>query len=187
MPKKYPLLEESFMSSPIIDMNGYPYFVNPVSDGIPAIRRELLNEVIDGMIDICDLDCDIVLTPEAMGIPLAVGITQRTGIPYAVIRKRSYGLPGEIALDHTNGYSESPMYINGLEDGDRVMVVDDVISTGGTMKAIVDTLRANNVPVTEVAAVYNKSEDVEALAEELGVPIRFLISVSTKDGRPAIR
>ena len=41
-----PLLTRSFLSSPVVDRDGYPYFVNPVSDGIPLMTRELLDEVV---------------------------------------------------------------------------------------------------------------------------------------------
>ena len=60
MPSDYPLLTASFLSSPVVDRNGYPYFVNPVSDGIPCMTRELLDEVVEGIVSVADLDCDIV-------------------------------------------------------------------------------------------------------------------------------
>ena len=140
MVSDYPLLTECFLSSPVVDRNGYPYFVNPVSDGIPRMGADLLREVVDGIVDIADLDCDIVLAPEAMGIPLATGITLRTGVPYAVIRNR----------------------------------------------ATVGALRAAGAVVTEVIAVFSKQKDVSALSAELGVPVRYLLAVSSKDGRPAL-
>lgn len=181
-----PLLTRSFLSSPVVDRDGYPYFVNPVSDGIPLMTRELLDEVVGAVVDTCDLDCDVVLAPEAMGIPLAAGITLRTGIPYAVIRKRMYGLPGEIRLDQHTGYSASPMYVNGVSPGERVAIVDDVISTGGTVRAIVGALRAAEVEVTEFVAVYSKQKDVSGLSGELGIPVRYLLAVSSEGGRPAL-
>ena len=186
MSPRCPRLEESFLSSPVVDLHGYPYFVNPVSDGIPRMDRALLDEVADALVEVMDLDCDLVLAPEAMGIPLAVGILERTGVPYAVIRKRSYGLPGEIALDQTTGYSESPMYINGVRPGDRVALVDDVISTGGTARAVVGALRGAGAVVTEVAAVFSKRADTGPLSSELGVPVRFLLAVSSEGGGPSV-
>lgn len=183
---EFPLLTESFLSSPVVDLHGYPYFVNPVSDGIPEMGRDLLEEVVDGIVRASDLDCDVILAPEAMGIPLAAGVTLRTGIPYSVIRKRSYGLPGEIPLDQRTGYSRSPMYINGVGAGSRVAILDDVISTGGTVKAVVGALRGAGAEVTEVIAVYSKSRDVSDLERELGVPVRYLLAVSSVGGRPAL-
>lgn len=186
MSSEFPLLKQSFLSSPVVDLHGYPYFVNPVSDGIPMMDRDLMEEVVDGIVEIADLDCDAVLAPEAMGIPLAAGVTIRTGIPYSVIRKRSYGLPGEIALDQHTGYSRSPMYVNGIVPGTRVAIIDDVISTGGTVKAIIGALRATGITVTEVVAVYSKMKDVSELERELGVTVRYLLAVSSVGGRPAL-
>lgn len=186
MSEEFPVLSESFLSSPVVDRGGYPYFVNPVSDGIPLMTRELLDEVVDGISSRIDMGCDAILAPEAMGIPLAACVTMRTGIPYAVIRKRGYGLPGEICLDQHTGYSESPMYINGVRPGERVIIVDDVISTGGTVRSIARALRSAGVGIAGVVAVYSKQKDVSALSEELGIPIRYLLAVSSEGGRPRL-
>ena len=188
MPRTFGRLTEAFLNSPVVDMNGYKYFINPVSDGIPRTDSELLEEIVEGMVERSDRDYDIILAPEAMGIPLAVGISLRTGIPYSVIRKRRYGLDGEIALDQSTGYSKSPMYINGVKPGDRVAIVDDVVSTGGTLRAVVDALGSEGVTVSEISVVFNKSEDIDSISRELGVPIRYLISVGvTDEGVPFIR
>ena len=188
MPRTFGRLREVFLNSPVVDMNGYKYFINPVSDGIPRTDSELLEEIVEGMVERSDRDYDIILAPEAMGIPLAVGISLRTGIPYSVIRKRRYGLDGEIALDQSTGYSKSPMYINGVKPGDRVAIVDDVVSTGGTLRAVVDALGSEGVTVSEISVVFNKSEDIDSISRELGVPIRYLISVGvTDEGVPFIR
>lgn len=188
MPRTFGRLTEAFLNSPVVDMNGYKYFINPVSDGIPRTDSELLKEIVEGMVERSDRDYDIILAPEAMGIPLAVGISLRTGIPYSVIRKRRYGLEGEIALDQSTGYSKSPMYINGVKPGDRIAIVDDVVSTGGTLRAVVDALGSKGVTVSEISVVFNKSEDIDSISRELGVPIRYLISVGvTDEGVPFIR
>lgn len=186
MPAECPLLATSFLNSPVIYKGGYPYFINPVSDGIPRMSRELLDEVADALVEVSEFDCDLILAPEAMGIPLAVAVTERTGIPYAVIRKRKYGIDGEISLDQTTGYSRSPMYINGVGKGDRVALVDDVISTGGTLRSIAEALSGAGAVVTEVSAVFSKCRDIGRLSEELGIRINYLLEVSSEGGRPRI-
>lgn len=186
MSEEFPILSESFLSSPVVDKEGYPYFVNPVSDGIPLMTRGLLEEVVEGLCSRIDMDCDAILAPEAMGIPLAACVTMRTGIPYTVIRKRRYGLPGEICLDQHTGYSESPMYVNGVRSGEKVVIVDDVISTGGTVRAIAEALRGAGVETVGVVSVYSKQKDVSALSEKLGIPVRYLLAVSSEGGRPRL-
>ncbi len=187
MPARCPRLAESFLASPVVDMNGYPYFVNPVSDGVPRMAKELLDEVADAIVEVSELDCDLILAPEAMGVPLAAAVTERTGIPYTVIRKRSYGLPGEIGLDQRTGYSKSPMYINDVSAGEKVAVIDDVISTGGTLRAVIGALSGAGAAVTEATAVFSKNKDIDALSRNLGVRINCLLAVSSEGGKPSIR
>src|SRR3989441_9761425 len=66
-----------------------------------------------------------------MGFPLAAGLSMRVHKPYVFVRKRQYGLAGEVSLKQTTGYSKTDMFINNIHRGDRVVFVDDVISTGG--------------------------------------------------------
>ena len=85
-----------------------------------------------------------------MAIPIGTAISLMTDIPVNIIRKRSYGLPGEQEVMQKTGYSKGKMYINGLSRGDRVVIVDDVISTGGTMNGILHTFREMGVEVAGI-------------------------------------
>ena len=133
-----------------------------------------------------DLDCDVILSPEAMGIQYATALTIRTGIPFQIIRKRGHGLPGEIAFNKSTGYGKSEMYLNFIEKGTRVVILDDVVSTGGTLKAIARILRENGIVVQEAIIVLNKCPDIRALERETGMRIRTLIDVAVRDGRPIL-
>jgi adenine phosphoribosyltransferase len=178
----YELLRKSFMASPVIDRNGYPYFVNPISDGVPRVDPALLNEVVEGLIDLGDFDCDVILAPEAMGIPLAVPISLRLGIPYSIVRKRGYGLPGEIIIDRSTGYSSGSLYINGPGRGDRAVIVEDTLSTGGTVRALALALASHGIRLVEVLAVFDKTGD---LADAVpGVRVKAMLRVGVRDGKP---
>lgn len=179
-------LSKSFLEGPVVDIGGYPYFVNPLADGVPRVDPGLLREAVDGLLRIAGADYDVILAPEAMGIPLGTALSLRTGIPFSVVRKRRYGLPGEIAVEQATGYSRSAMYINGVGRGDRVLIVDDVIDTGGTMRCIVRALKRVGAETAGIAAVYDRNPDIGALSKELGVPIRALLHVDVIDGRPVV-
>jgi len=175
-------LRKSLESSPIVRMGSYDYFVNPITDGIPRMDPELLAEVIESILEVGDFRCDLLVTPEAMGIPIVVPLSERLGIPYNVIRKRKYGLPGEVNVTQCTGYSQKELYINGIGKGDRVVLVDDVVSTGGTLSAVVRALRAIGAELVDVIVVVEKGGRRRALEEELGIGIKTLVRVEVRDG-----
>lgn len=173
----------SLEHSPVVLFGNYPYFVHPITDGIPFMDPQVLDEVLDRIYDICDFQCDYIVGAEAMAIPLIVPLALMTGIPYNVVRKKKYGLPGEVSVRQTTGYSEKDLYINGLKKGDRVVIVDDVISTGGTLKAIVQAFKAMGVKVVDIIVVVQKTDGLERLEAELGMNIKTLVRVDVKDGK----
>ncbi len=134
-------LRQSLLESPIIEKGEYEYFVHPISDGVPMLRPGLLREIVIRIIRKAEIaDVNKIVTPAAMGIHISTAVSLMTDIPIVVIRKRRYGLDGEVSLSKQTGYSESEMYINDVSAGDRVLVLDDVLSTGGTMRAVLDAL-----------------------------------------------
>ncbi|MDW5563360.1 MAG: hypoxanthine/guanine phosphoribosyltransferase [Methanomassiliicoccus sp.] len=173
----------SLESAPIIDVGGYDYFIHPLTDGVPRVSPAILSEVVQAMLRIGDFDCDLILGPEAMGIPLAVALSQELGVPYAVVRKRRYGLPGEIEVGQTTGYSKGKLYINGVGPGDRVVIVDDVLSTGGTLRPLILALRAAGAVVVDVLVAVEKGDTRPGLERELGLVIRALVKVEVHGGR----
>ncbi|WP_327052277.1 hypoxanthine/guanine phosphoribosyltransferase [Halomicrococcus gelatinilyticus] len=149
-------LLESLHEAPIIDKDGYQYLVHPISNGVPMLEPELLREVVVELTRAADLDVDKIVAPEAMGIHIATALSLQTDVPLVVIRKREYGLDGEVALHQTTGYSESEMFINDVDEGDRVLIVDDLLSTGGTLAAICDALDDIGAEIVDIAVVIRK-------------------------------
>src|SRR6056297_4043146 len=98
-------LRESLLDAPIIEKEGYHYFVHPISDGVPMLRPELLREIVIRIIRKADIDgVDKIVAPEAMGIHISTAVSLMTDIPLVVVRKRKYGLDEEVALSQVTGY-----------------------------------------------------------------------------------
>ncbi|MFB6087946.1 MAG: hypoxanthine/guanine phosphoribosyltransferase [Haloarculaceae archaeon] len=178
-------LPQSLLDAPIIEKDGYQYFVHPVSDGVPMLQPELLREIVIRIIRKADLeDVDKIVTPAAMGIHISTAVSLMTDIPLVVIRKRRYGLEGEVSLNQQTGYSEGEMYINDVGQGDRVLVLDDVLSTGGTMTAILDALSHIGAEVIDVVAVIKKAGPNEL--DDSDYRVKTLINVDVEDGEVRI-
>lgn len=178
------LLRRSLVEAPVVDFGGYQYFVHPLCDGIPAIEPALLREMADEIAATLDLRAvDRIVTVEAMGIPLSTALSLRTGIPVSVVRKRRYGLPGEREIGQETGYSKGKLYVNGLKAGDRVLFVDDVISTGGTLGPLLVAFRDAGIHVQDVVVAIEKGDGRARIEKEHGVRVRTLQRIDVRDGR----
>ncbi|AUG48163.1 MULTISPECIES: hypoxanthine/guanine phosphoribosyltransferase [Haloarcula] len=174
-------LRESLHEAPIIDKDGYSYLVHPLSNGVPMLEPELLREVVVGVTRAADLDVDKIVAPEAMGIHIATALSLQTDIPLVVIRKRSYGLDDEVPLHKTTGYSESEMFINDIEAGDDLLIVDDLLSTGGTMAAICEALDGIGANISDIVVVFRKQG--ESALDDTDYEVTSLVDISVdQDG-----
>ena len=180
-------LKHSMENAPVVKFQDYDYFVFSIADGIPTVETGLFQEVIDAMASKIEGQYDKIVTAEAMGIHLAAGLSLKTGKPFTIIRKRKYGLPGEMEFDQVTGYSSRKMYINGLEKGDRVVLLDDLISTGGTLIGILRALDQIGVEVVDVIIVIDKGTGRKKVEEKFGIKVKTLVGIEITDGRVTVR
>lgn len=173
-------LRETMKNAPIVRRGTYNYFIHPISDGVPLVRPELLREVIACIVKNADMDVDKIVTIEAMGLPLGAALSTITDIPFIIIRKRKYDLPGEIAVHQTTGYSRGELYLNGINKGDRVLIVDDVISTGGTMKAVIKALEKAGAVIQDIIVVIERGEGKRQV-EEMGYEVKTMIKIDVDE------
>ena len=161
---RFELLKESVVNAPVVWKEGYPYFVHPLSDGVPRQSAELLSAARDLISENVDWDSiDIILGIEAMGIPLAAALCISSGKPLVVGRKRQYGLPGEVSINQSTGYSKGEIFLNDIEKGARVLIVDDVVSTGGTLHPILKAIDNSGAIVQDCWIVFEKGEGMNKI------------------------
>ena len=178
-----PKLQNSVLEAPVVWRGDYPYFIHPLTDGVPRQTSDLLSATRDLLLHRVDWDeVDLILSVEAMGLPLASVLSVATGIPTVVARKRSYGLEGERIIDQSTGYSKGEIWINDVNPGERVLVVDDVISTGGTMEPVIDALIDMGVKLSGVWTIFEKDRGMQNLIDKHGWPLHSLVRIEMVDG-----
>ncbi|MEC8742704.1 MAG: hypoxanthine/guanine phosphoribosyltransferase [Candidatus Thermoplasmatota archaeon] len=182
-------LSASLESAPIVWKDGYPYFVHPVTDGVPRLEGEVLSAIVHLIGERVDWDdVDMILGIEAMGLPLTAPLSVQHNRPLVVARKRAYGLEGEVVVDQSTGYSKGAMYLNDVRPGERVLIVDDVLSTGGTLRAVIDGIRRCGAEVAQVVIVVEKGPGMADLhRDDPSLNLSALIAVDVVDGRVVTR
>lgn len=99
-------------------------------------------------------------------VPLATALALETGIPYVMIRKEK--------KDHGTG----KLIEGDLNAGDRVLVVEDVITTAGSSIKAIGTLREAGAEVRYVISVIDREGGGAENLAEAGVDFRPLVKAS---------
>jgi adenine phosphoribosyltransferase len=173
------LLKKSLLEAPVMKRGNYSYFIHPITDGVPELKPELLEEVVNEMkkrIEKCG-KIDKIITIEALGVPLATALCLKMNIPFVIIRKRPYGLPNEIVIEQETGYSKSKLYVNDVKKSDKVVIVDDVLSTGGTLKGVLSALNKIGADIKGVFIAINKGNSLEDIKNKYNIKIDILANV----------
>ena len=172
------LLKDSVVKAPVVWKEGYPYFVHPLSDGVPRQSAELLSAARDLISEGVDWDSiDIILGIEAMGIPLDAALFLSSGKPLVIGRKRQYGLPGEVSIDQSTGYSKGEIFLNDIDQGARVLIVDDVVSTGGTLHPVLKAVEESGAIVQDCWIVFEKGEGMNNIRSSGDWPLNSLVRI----------
>lgn len=178
-------LKKSLEEAPVIQKESggqiYNYFIHPISDGIPDTDPAILEEIADYIFSAQKNDYDKIVTIEAMGIPIATALSLKTRLPVSIIRKRKYGLAGEAELSQSTGYSRGSLFINGLQKGDRVLIVDDVVSTGGTLLPLLEVLKEIGVVVAGVYCVIGRGDGAADVKRRSGIGVTVLVNIAVSE------
>ena len=109
---------------------------------------------------------DVILVPEVKAVPLGHALSVYTGIPYVVVRKtrKPYMvdcLETEV-VSITTGRPQT-LFIDGkdraLIAGKRALLVDDVISTGSTLRGLRQLVAAAGASVAGELAVFTEGDE----------------------------
>ena len=111
---------------------------------------------IDLLMDsIKDIDFDVIVGPESRGFIFAMPICYNLNKPFVMIRKKGK-LPRETAeIEYDLEYGSTVMEIHkdDIKPGDKVVIIDDLIATGGTTKAMIDLIESLGGEVVCVSCV----------------------------------
>ena len=122
---------------------------------------------------------DQVAGIEARGFILGGAVAHQLSAGFIPIRKKGK-LPREtasIAYSLEYGLDEMEMHRDAIQPGEKVIVVDDLIATGGTAEAAVKLLQDLGADVVAAVFVIDLPDlGGAAKIEALSVPVRTLVS-----------
>ena len=103
-----------------------------------------------------------------------IGAVALGGVPLAAVASVESGMPYVIARKEAKEYGTANAVEGELEEGDRVVVVEDIVTTGASAVEAVEKLRAAGATVNEIIVVVDRQEGGRERVEEAGLNMHAL-------------
>lgn len=131
-------LEETIKTT-IIDVHDFPKPGIVYKDITPIFQNPILsNQILDEMVNqYAGKNIEGVAGLESRGFLFGMPLALRLGVPFILIRKKNK-LPRErytVGYDLEYGQNIIEMHVDALKPGQRILIHDDVLATGGTASA----------------------------------------------------
>ena len=181
---------------PVVGLGGrtYAFFPTAITDNIPPLSPALA----DAVCLLARLHIDPACQPtlgvgeEDRGAMIIADILRQYRLPRTLARWTPSGAPGEVEVPLANEYlaeGSTRVYLNGVRPGDRVLLVDDLISTGGTMLALVRAIRQAGAEVVDAFTIGEKTENGgrAAIQAATGMQVKTLLASGMRQTPDGLR
>lgn len=135
----------------------------------------VLSVIADGMLTVLtkrNIKYDKIAGVVLGSVPLAVALSLKTGIPFLMIRREK--------KDHGTG----KMIEGSIESGDRVIVIEDVVTSARSAAEAVTLLRESGAIVDFVVAVVDREEGGRDYLKSMNIELISLLSSNDLLGKP---
>ena len=172
----------------IIEINQRGFIVNPLTEQIPATTAEMLQYASEAILKVANNDFEKVVGEEDKGGIIVAGVALASKKPFGMLRWYPSGIDGQVQVPFTNEYTEGMLYLNGVEAGDRVLIVDDMISTGGTMLGIIQAVRKAGAEITDIVCIGEKVnyDGVELVRKKTGYIPKTIVKIDVSGKRSKV-
>lgn len=136
---------------------------------------ELLAEVAAALFPLIPGDTDVLAGLELGGVAIATALSLQTGLPVAFVRKQA------------KEYGTARLAEGAPLEGRQVVVIEDVITTGGQVIISTNQLRDLGAHVERVVCVIDRSPDGGAALAEHGLAMSALVTKAQLDAAEASR
>lgn len=138
------------------------YCDNRITMSHPAIRTKIADAFVQTIRERFP-DAEVIAGTATAGIPHAAWIADKMELPMIYVR------------DKAKGHGRQNQIEGSLSNGQKVVVIEDLISTGGSSLKAAQAVQAEGAEVLGVVAIFSyQFPDAEALFAEAGVPFATL-------------
>jgi len=127
-------------------------------------KPDLLETILEGMQELLPSSFDKFAAMELGGIPLATGLSLKIGKPCLYVRKAA------------KSYGTCNLVEGGFNKGEKVVVVEDVITTAGQVCSSIRQMRTLGLIVEDVICVIDRQQGGRENLEKIGCSLNCLFT-----------
>lgn len=111
------------------------------------------------------LKVDVVAGAETAGIPIATAVSIKTKIPMVYVRRRP------------KGYGTNAMIEGILDKNQKVVLIDDIITNGGSKMRFIEGIKKTGAKVNDVAVILDREQGGKETLSDEGIELYSLITL----------
>lgn len=167
--------------------NGEKYFyaILPFDSRISSNFQRAVVEGLSLILEKEINNSDAILAIEAKGFIPATWMAQKYKKDLIVIRKRDYKIPSQIKIEQTKAYGKDVLYCVGLKKNLKLTIIEDMISSGGTIIGVADALKNYGCKLEGIGSVYDRGDGIKQI-ESAGYKAKGLTRLEIIDNKPVI-
>ncbi len=119
-------------------------------------QPSILDKVAEGLVSKIPADVDLLAGPELGAIPLVTAVGLKTGIPFLLVRKKA------------KEYGTKKVVEGTWKEGQKVVLIEDVLTTGGQAVTAADSLKEIGLDVIKIVCVIDREEGAREAVESAG-------------------
>lgn len=127
-------------------------------------RPDILSQVADAIAPKIPEGTDILAGPELGAIPLVTAVGLKTGLPFLLVRKKA------------KEYGTKKVVEGVYEEGQKVVLLEDVLTTGGQAVTAAQSLAELGLDVLKIACIIDREEGAREAVEGAGFVFDPLIT-----------
>lgn len=127
-------------------------------------RPEILGPLAEEIAKLLPPDTEKLAGPELGAVPLTTAVALKTGLPFVIVRKGA------------KGYGTSKPVEGLLEEGETVVMIEDILTTAGAAIEAAEGLRGMGVTVQKLIGVLDREEGAAENLNKANIPYAALFT-----------
>ena len=169
---------KAFHNQPVKWVKDRKYIITPLLDHEPETEYKLMADVVKELSRLTDFSkADKVVGEEDRGGYIAALLAYANKKSLGMVKWFPIDLENRVSVKFRSAYAEGQMYLYGVRKGDRVILVEDMIDSGGTIVAMIKLLRKVGVKIIDVIVIGEKEEfkGLARIRKETGIKVKYLL------------